>query len=48
MTLGGVFMLVNAAAQNLATAYTLPVALSTAIPSVVLMVIAVTILRRSA
>ena len=47
MTLGGVFMLVNAAAQNLATAYTLPVALSTAIPSVVLMVIAVTILRRS-
>jgi len=48
MTLGGVFMLVNAAAQNLATAYSLPVALSTAIPSVVLMVIAVTILRRSA
>ena len=47
MTLGGVFMLVNAAAQNLASAYSLPVALSTAIPSVVLMVIAVTILRRS-
>ena len=48
MTLGGVFMLVNAAAQNLATAYSLPVALSTAIPSAVLMIIAVTVLRRSA
>ncbi|MDH4018222.1 MAG: LPS export ABC transporter permease LptG [Xanthomonadales bacterium] len=48
MTLGGVFMLINSAAQNLATAYSLPVALSTAMPSAVLMVIAVTILRRSA
>jgi lipopolysaccharide export system permease protein len=48
MTLGGVFMLVNAAAQNLATAYSLPVALSTVLPSLILMVVAVTILRRSA
>ena len=48
MTLGGMFMLINAAAQNLATAYSLPVALSTAIPSVILMTIAITILRRSA
>ena len=48
MTLGGLFMLINAAMQNLATAYSLSVAFSTAIPSVVLMVIAVTVLRRSA
>ena len=48
MTLGGMFMLINAAMQNLATAYSLSVAFSTAIPSVVLMIIAVTILRRSA
>jgi lipopolysaccharide export system permease protein len=47
MTLGGVFMLVNAGAQNLATAYALPVALSTAMPSAILMIVAVTILRRS-
>ena len=46
MTLGGVFMLVNAAAQNFATAYSLPVALSTALPSVILMIAAVTFLRR--
>lgn len=48
MTLGGMFMLVNAASQNLATAYSLPVAFSTALPSVVLMIVAVAILRRSA
>jgi lipopolysaccharide export system permease protein len=48
MTLGGVFMLVNAAAQNLAAAYALPVALSTATPSLLLMIAAVTFLRRSA
>jgi len=47
MTLGGLFMLVNAAAQNLATAYSLPVAISTAVPSAVLMIVAVTVLRRS-
>ena len=47
MTLGGVFMLINAAAQNLATAYSLPVALSMAMPSAILMIIAITILRRS-
>lgn len=47
MTLGGLFMLVNGAAQNLATAYALPVAISTALPSIVLMVIAVVILRRA-
>lgn len=48
MTLGGVFMLVNAASQNLATAYSLPVAIGTSLPSVVLMIVAVAILRRSA
>ena len=47
MTLGGLFMLVNAASQNLATAYSLPVALSTVVPSVILMIVAITILRRS-
>jgi lipopolysaccharide export system permease protein len=47
MTLGGVFMLVNAGAQNLAAAYSLPVALSTAMPSTILMIVAVTVLRRS-
>ena len=47
MTLGGVFMLVNAAAQNFATAYSLPVAVSTALPSFILMFVAITVLRRS-
>ena len=47
MTLGGLFMLINAAAQNLASAYSLPVALGTALPSAILMIVAVTILRRS-
>jgi lipopolysaccharide export system permease protein len=47
MTLGGVFMLVNAAAQNFATAYALPVAISTALPSIILMFVAITVLRRS-
>jgi lipopolysaccharide export system permease protein len=47
MTLGGLFMLVNGAAQNFAMAYSLPVALSTVLPSVILMIVAVTILRRS-
>ena len=47
MTMGGLFMLVHGAAQNLAMAYSLPVALSTALPSVILMLAAVTILRRS-
>jgi len=47
MTLGGLFMLVNTAAQNLAAAFSLPVALSTALPSILLMVVAVTILRRA-
>jgi lipopolysaccharide export system permease protein len=48
MTLGGVFMLVNAAAQNLANAYSLPLELSTVTPSIILMVAAVTFLRGSA
>lgn len=47
MTLGGLFMLVNGAAQNLAAAYSLPIALSTALPSVILMMVALTVLRRS-
>lgn len=47
MTLGGLFMLVNGAAQNLATAFSLPVAFSTALPSAILMIVAVTVLRRA-
>ena len=47
MTMGGLFMLVNGAAQNLAQAYALPVALSTALPSLILMAVAVMVLRRT-
>ncbi len=47
MTLGGMFMLVNGAAQNFATAYSLPVALGSVLPSAILMIVAVTVLRRS-
>jgi lipopolysaccharide export system permease protein len=47
MTLGGLFMLVNGTAQNFAMAYSLPVALSTVLPSVILVIVAVTVLRRS-
>jgi lipopolysaccharide export system permease protein len=47
MTLGGLFMLVNGAAQNFAAAFSLPVALSTALPSIILMIVAGTVLRRS-
>lgn len=47
MTLGGLFMLINAAMQNLASAYSLPVVLGTALPSAILMIVAVTVLRRS-
>jgi lipopolysaccharide export system permease protein len=47
MTLGGVFMLVNGSAQNLANAYSFPVAVSTALPSAVLVAVAVVVLRRS-
>lgn len=47
ITLGALFMLVNGASQNLAAAYSLPVAFSTVLPSAVLMIIAFTVLRRS-
>lgn len=47
MTLGGLFMLINGSAQNLATAYAFPVAFSTALPSAVLVAIAITVLRRT-
>jgi lipopolysaccharide export system permease protein len=47
MTLGGLFMLINGAAQNLAAAYALPIALSTVLPSVLLTVAAIVVLRRS-
>lgn len=47
MTLGGLFMLVNGAAQNMATAYSLPILLSTILPSAILTAVAITILRRS-
>ena len=47
MTLGGLFMLVNGSVQNFATAYALPVAISAALPSAILMIIAITVLRRS-
>lgn len=46
-TLGGLFMLVNSAAQNMATAFSLPIAISTIMPSVILTLVAVIILRRS-
>jgi lipopolysaccharide export system permease protein len=46
MTMGGLFMLVNGAAQNLAQAYSLPIAISTALPSLLLLAAAVTALRR--
>lgn len=47
MTMGGLFMLVNGSVENLAAAYALPVALGAALPSAVLMVVAITVLRRS-
>jgi lipopolysaccharide export system permease protein len=47
MTMGGLFMLVNGAVQNLADAYALPVAIGAALPSAVLMTAAIIILRRS-
>ncbi len=47
MTMGGLFMLVNGSVQNLAAAYSLPVALGAVLPSAVLMVVAITVLRRS-
>jgi len=47
MTLGGLFMLINGAAQNLATAYSLPIVLSTVLPSALLTAAAITILRRT-
>jgi lipopolysaccharide export system permease protein len=47
MTMGGLFMLVNGAAQNFATAYSMPVVLSSILPSLLLITVAVTILRRS-
>ncbi len=47
MTLGGLFMLVNGAAQNFAAAFSLPVAISTALPSIILIIVAGTYLRRS-
>jgi len=47
MTLGGLFMLINGAAQNFATAFALPVSVSTALPSAILMIVAGTYLRRS-
>jgi len=48
MTLGGLFMLINGAAQNLAAAYSLPIALSTLLPSVLLTTVAIVFLRRAA
>ena len=47
MTMGGLFMLINGAAQNFAQAFTLSVAISTALPSLILMTVAVLVLRRS-
>ena len=47
MTMGGLFMLVNGAVQNLADAYALPVAIGAALPAAVLMAAAIVILRRS-
>jgi len=47
MTLGGLFMLINGAAQNFAAAYGLPIAFSTVLPSVLLTFTAIAVLRRS-
>lgn len=47
MTLGGLFMLVNGAAQNLAAAFALPIVLTTILPSILLTIAAIVILRRS-
>ena len=47
MTLGGLLTLINDASQNLAAAYSLPVAFSAALPSVIVTTIAVMFLRRS-
>ncbi len=47
MTLGGLFMLINGAAQNLAEAYALPIVISTLLPSILLTIAAVVALRRS-
>jgi len=47
MTLGGLFMLINSAAQNFAVAYALPSALSAALPSTLLTIAAILMLRRS-
>jgi len=47
MTLGGLLTLINDASQNLAAAYSLPVAFSAALPSVIVTTIAVMYLRRS-
>ena len=47
MTMGGLFMLVNSGVQNLATAYALPAAISAVLPSAVLVIVAITVLRRS-
>ena len=47
MTLGGLFMLVNGSAQNFAAAYALPAPVSAALPSAILMIVAITVLRRS-
>jgi len=47
MALGGVFLLINGTAQNLAAAYSLPIALSTVTPSYLLAVFSIMLLRRS-
>lgn len=47
MTLGGLFMLVNGAAQNLAAAFALPVALSAVLPAAILTIVAIVVLRRA-
>ncbi len=46
MTLGSLFMLVNGAAQNLAAAFALSVALSAVLPAAILTVVAIVVLRR--
>jgi lipopolysaccharide export system permease protein len=47
MTLGGLFMLVNGAMQNFATAFSLPVSLASVLPSALLTAVAILVLRRS-
>lgn len=48
MSLGGVFMIVSKGMQNFSDAYAMPASLGAALPSVLLMVVVIVVLKRSA